>query len=105
MKALIRNAGETVTEDMHIPGVDWDTGMPLTNPIWAGGPYKLVNDYVLDDPVTDGFDPTPVHRKAKGAVQAPRAQAPAAKETVNPDAPVPVGDIIVIDGVTYTRTS
>ena len=46
MKALIRNPGETVTEDMHIPGIDWKTGMPMTNPVWVGGPYILVQNYV-----------------------------------------------------------
>lgn len=46
MKALIRNEDEIVKEDMHIPGIDWDTGMPLTNPEWAGGPYTLVKDYI-----------------------------------------------------------
>ena len=99
MKALIRNEGETVTEDMGIPGIDWKTGMPLTNPVWAGGAYILVNDYVPD------------------AVQAPPAQAPAADGATcgctNPsaasqpaDAPAqdPPADTIVIDGVTYTRT-
>lgn len=95
MKALIRNAGEIVTEDMGIPGIDWDTGMPLTNPVWAGGPYILVNGYVPDDPADD-FGPTPERRKAKGAVQAVPAQAPAASQD-------PVADTIVIDGVTYTR--
>lgn len=50
MKALIRNSGETVTEDMDIPGIDWKTGMPLTNPVWAGGPYRLVDNY---DPQTN----------------------------------------------------
>lgn len=87
MKALIRNRSETVTEADDIPGIDWKTGMPLTNPVWAGGPYILVNDYVPEDPAGDFVptDPTPV-------------------VTVNPDAPVPVGDTIVIDGVTYTRT-
>ena len=100
MKALIRNAGETVTEDMHIPGIDWDTGMPLTHPVWAGGPYILVNDYVPEDPADD-FDLTPAGRKAKGAVQqAPPAQAPAAAPAQDPPA-----DTIVVDGVTYTRTS
>lgn len=85
MKALIRNPGETVTEDMNIPGIDWDTGMPLTNPIWAGGPYILVNDYAPEDTDADFV---------------PADMAPAA-------APVqdPVADTIVIDGVTYTRTS
>lgn len=46
MKALIRDKGETVTEDMGIPCIDWNTGAPLTNTEWAGGPYVLVNDYV-----------------------------------------------------------
>lgn len=104
MKALIRHNSDPILETMNIPSINWDTGAPLTNPGWYGGPYTLVNDYVPKDPA-DGFDPTPARRKAKGAVQAPPAQAPAAKVTVNPDAPVPVGDTIVIDGVTYTRTS
>lgn len=115
MKAVIRNPGETVTEGMHIPGIDWKTGMPLTNPVWAGGPYTLVDNYVPDDPADD-FDPTPARRKAKGAVQAPPAQAPADDGATygcsNPsaasqpaDAPAQdlVADTIVIDGVTYTR--
>ena len=70
--------------------IDWNTGYPLTNPDWFGGPYILVNDYVPDDPA-DGFvlaDPTP-----------------AAAGTQDPNAPVPVGGTIVIDGVTYTRAS
>ena len=51
MKALIRNEGETVTENMGIPGIDWNTGYPLTNPKWFGGPYSLVQNYV--PPVND----------------------------------------------------
>lgn len=92
MKALIRNPGETVIESDSIPGIDWNTGMPLTNPDWAGGPYILVNDYIPEDPADDFVlaDPT-------------SAAAPAASQ--DPDAPVPVGGTIVIDGVTYTRTS
>jgi len=46
MKALIRNPGETVTENAGIPGIEWGTGYPLTHPGWVGGPYILVNDYV-----------------------------------------------------------
>lgn len=86
MKALIRNPGETVTEADDIPSIDWTNGMPLTNPVWAGGPYILVNDYVPDDPNADFamVDPTPA-----------AAQDPADD----------VQDTIVIDGVTYTRTS
>lgn len=46
MKALIRNPGETVTEDMGIAGIDWNTGAPLTNQGWFGGPYQLVENYI-----------------------------------------------------------
>ena len=99
MKALIREPGETVTEADGITFINWKTGAPLTNPDWFGGPYILVNDYVPEDPA-DGFGPTPARRKAKGAVQAPPAQAPA--DSPAQDLPA---DTIVVDGVTYTRTS
>lgn len=57
MKALVRKKDETVTEDMGIPGIDWDTGYPLTASGWSGGPYVLVNDYV---PTADeDFDEEP----------------------------------------------
>lgn len=49
MKALIREPNETITESDGIVGIDWNTGAPLTNPSWAGGPYILVNDYVPTD--------------------------------------------------------
>lgn len=90
MKALIRNPGETVTEADSIPGIDWTNGMPMTNPVWAGGPYILVNDYVPEDPADDFVlaDPTP-------------AAAPEASQ----DPAADLQDTIVIDGVTYTRTS
>lgn len=100
MKALIREEGETVTEDMGIPGIDWVTGYPLTARGWTGGPYVLVNDYVREDPADD-FDPTPARLKAKGAVQAVPALAPAAAPVTEDQ----VQDTIVIDGVTYTRIS
>lgn len=45
MRALIRSKGETVTENDGIVGIDWDTGAPLTNEAWAGGPYVLAEDY------------------------------------------------------------
>lgn len=84
MKALIRNPGETVTEEMGIPGIDWDTGMPLTNPAWAGGPYQLIDNYV---------------EMADGAIY---------DVAVYPEPEDPAedpADTIVIDGVTYTRAS
>ena len=46
MKALVRNKGETVTEDMDIPCINWSTGYPLTGEKWFGGPYTLVQNYV-----------------------------------------------------------
>ena len=51
MKALIRNEGETVTQDMGFTFIDWNTGAPLTNPDWYGGPYIMVDDYVPPEPV------------------------------------------------------
>ena len=86
MKALIRNLGETVTEDMAIPGIDWNTGMPLTNPVWAGGPYQLVDNYI---------------ETADGAIY-DVAVYPEPEDPVTEDN---VQDTIVIDGVTYIRKS
>lgn len=90
MKALLRHKGETVHETDGITGIDWNTGAPLTNPDWYGGPYILVNNYVPS--VEDDFaeDSEPISATA---------------EMQDTDAPVPVGGTIVIDGVTYTRAS
>lgn len=85
MKALIRNPGETVTEADGIPGIDWNTGMPLTNRVWAGGPYRLVDNYV---------------EVADGAIY-DVAVYPEPEDPADDD----VQDTIVIGGVTYTRTS
>ena len=46
MKALIRNPGETITENMNISFIDWKTGYPLTSEKWFGGPYTMVQNYV-----------------------------------------------------------
>ena len=83
MKALVRNDGETVTEDMGHSFIDWKTGTPLTNPDWFGGPYQLVDNYIA---VADGaiYD----------VAVYPEPEDPAQD---------PVADTIVIDGVTYTR--
>lgn len=86
MKALIREEGETVTEDMGIPGIEWNTGYPLTAPGWAGGPYTLVNDYVPEDSASD-FTTTELAPES--------AQDPVVEEA----AP----DTIVIDGAVYRR--
>ena len=55
MKALIRNAGETVLETDNIEGIDWTTGAPLTNPSWAGGAYAL-SPYCPKDAIPEDFD-------------------------------------------------
>ena len=84
MKALIRHKGETVTEDMNIPCIDWITGYPLTNAKWFGGPYKLVQNYV-----------------------APAEDQEEAYEEITVD-PEPVveeneDDYVVINGVRYSK--
>ena len=53
MKALIRNHGETITEDMKIKGIDWETGAPLTNKKWYGGPYTLIVDYHESEEISE----------------------------------------------------
>ena len=54
MKALIRHQGETVFSPFE--GIDWETGAPLTNPCWAGGPYALCNDCPYTDVEPSDFD-------------------------------------------------
>ena len=49
MKALVRNKGETITENDISIGIDWDDGMPLTSPYWSGGPYRLIENYNQPD--------------------------------------------------------
>lgn len=84
MKALIRNEGETVTQDMDLTFINWDTGAPLTNPGWYGGPYQLVDNYVE---VTDGaiYD----------VAVYPEPEDPVTEDNVQ--------DTIVIDGKRYNK--
>lgn len=103
MKALIREPGETVTEADGITFINWKTGAPLTNPDWFGGPYILVNDYVPDDPDADfvpADDGATYGCTNPSAASQPADPTPAAEPAQDPPA-----DTIVIDGVTYTRTS
>lgn len=81
MKALIRNAGETVTEKDGIEGIDWNTGAPLTNAAWYGGPYTLVQNYAP-----------------------PQEDEPESYEIVEPEPePIVEEETVVINGVTYTK--
>ena len=85
MRALIRNQGETVTEDDGIEGIDWNTGAPLTNAAWAGGPYTLVQNYV---PPKD---------------DKPETYEIIESEIVEEAAPVVEEETVVINGVRYTK--
>ena len=81
MKALIRNEGETITEDMDVPCIDWKTGVPLTDTKWFGGPYKLIENYV--PPVSE-----------EDIVQ---TEQPEIEEEIVED------DYVIIDGKKYTK--
>ena len=89
MKALIRNEGETVTEDMNIPCIDWETGYPLTDPKWFGGPYTLVQNYI---PPKD--DESASYEEVIVENPEPIVQD---EEVVEDD------DYVVIGGVRYTK--
>lgn len=86
MKALIREKGETVLESDSIPGIDWDTGYPLTAPGWSGGSYILVNDYV----------PTADEDFAEAPVEFEISARGSGVEHFNEET-------VVIDGKEYTR--
>ena len=88
MKALIRNEGETVTEVMNIAGIDWNTGAPLTNEAWCGGPYTLVQNYVPPK------DDEPAHYEE---VPVEPAQVEVEEEVVEDD------DYVIIDGKRYSK--
>ena len=80
MRALIRNKGETVTEVSGLTFIEWNTGAPLTNREWSGGPYILVNDYVPDTTDADFEEP----------------------EIVSEPAPAEEAEVITINGKEYT---
>ena len=89
MKALIRNDGETVTEDMDIPCINWSTGYPLTGEKWFGGPYTLVQNYI---PPKDD-EPTQYEE-----ILVEPAQVEVEEEVVeNKD------DYVIIDGKRYSK--
>lgn len=48
MKALVRNPGETVLENYDLAFIDWNTGAPLTNKEWSGGPYTLIENFTYE---------------------------------------------------------
>ena len=88
MKALIRNHGEAVTEKDGIEGIDWQTGAPLTNTAWCGGPYTLVQNYVPPK------DDEPAQYEE---VLVEPAQVEVEEEVVEDD------DYVIIDGKKYSK--
>ena len=87
MKALIRNNGETVTENDGIVGIDWNTGAPLTNTAWAGGPYTLVQNYVPQEDTPESYEEIVVEP----------AQVEVEEEVEDED------DYVIIDGKRYSK--
>lgn len=65
MKALVRNKGETITENDIFIAIDWDDGMPLTSPYWHGGPYTLIENYVQPDELPEGDENTESNHNAE----------------------------------------
>lgn len=81
MKALIRD-NDVVMECDGVDGIDWNTGQPMTNPEYCGGPYRLVQNYVQ-----------------------PQGDAPAIYEEVVIEEPEveDEDDYVVIDGKRYSK--
>ena len=89
MRALMRNPGENVTEEDGIAGIDWNTGAPLTNAAWYGGPYQLVQNYV--PPQEDAPETYEI------------AEPEPEPEIVPDGVEVNLNDIVMINGVAYTK--
>lgn len=88
MKALIRNVGETVTENMNLSFIDWKTGYPLTSEKWFGGPYTMVQNYVPpQDDAPESYEEILVEP----------AQVEVEEEVENED------DYVIIDGKKYSK--
>lgn len=85
MKALIRNENETILESDNVPGIKWDTGYPLTDTGWAGGPYLLVRNYDPEDEASP--------------VMVPQSEPEQVEEEVIEDE----DDYVVIDGKRYSK--
>ena len=102
MKALIRNAGETITEYNGVVGIDWDTGAPLTNDSWSGGPYVLVENY--DPTVCEVVNPDEFAERAKVEIADTEIEFTVQErgtgvKHANTSAP----ETVTIDGKTYTK--
>ena len=102
MKALIRNKGETVTQDMGLTFINWDTGAPLTSDSWSGGPYVLVENY--DPDICEVRSPDEFAERA-GIVNPDTKIEFIIQErgTSAKHANTPAPETVTIDGKTYTK--
>ena len=102
MRALIRNPGETITEYCGVVGVDWNTGAPLTNPEWAGGPYVLVEDY--DPTVCEVVNPDEFFKRAGVEIADNETEFTIQERGTGVNhANTPAPETVTIDGKTYTK--
>lgn len=102
MRALIRNEGETVVQDMGLTFIDWGTGAPLTDPDWFGGPYVLVENY--DPTVCDVVDPAEFAERAKVEIVDTEVEFAIQERGAGVNhANTPTPETVTIDGKTYTK--
>lgn len=102
MKALLRNEGETVTQDMGLTFINWNTGAPLTNDSWSGGPYVLVENY--DPTVCDVVDPAEFAERAGVEISDTEVEFTIQERGTGVNhANTPAPETVTIDGKTYTK--
>ena len=102
MKALIRNKGETVTQDMGFTFIDWNTGAPLTNDSWSGGPYVLVENY--DPTVREVVNPEEFAKGAKVEIADTEVEFTLQERGTGVNhVNTPASETVTIDGKTYTK--
>ena len=102
MKALIRGLNETVLESHNLVFINWDTGAPLTNDSWSGGPYVLVENYdpsVCEVVNSNEFAERAGVEIADNEIEFTIQERGAGVNHVNTPAP----ETVTIDGKTYTK--
>ena len=102
MRALIRGKDETVIENMGIPGIEWDTGYPLTDPGWFGGPYVLVENF--DQTVCEVVGPDEFFERASIETANTETEFTIQERGIGINhANTPAPETVTIDGKTYTK--
>ena len=95
MKALIRQENEVILETTALRFIDWNTGAPLTNEAWSGGPYVLVENF--DPTMCEVVGPDEFFERA--GVEFTIQERGTGVDHANTPAP----DTVTIDGKTYTK--